>query len=79
MRSNIVPDGVQTGCENGWRDSEQKLNGRRLNEAWAPPLLAFPTPAPTLAEYASSDAHSECVIYVWMKSVSFKAKKQHST
>lgn len=55
----MVPDGVQTGCEKGWSDREQNLNGRRRNEAWTPPLLAFPTPAPALAEYASSDAHSE--------------------
>lgn len=63
VRSNMVPDGVQTGCEKGWSEREQKLNGRRLKPAFSPPRLAFPTPAPALAEYASSDAHSECVIY----------------
>jgi hypothetical protein len=58
-----VPVGVQTGCENGWREREQKLNGRRLNAACGPPFLALETPAPALAEKASSDAHSECVIW----------------
>lgn len=63
VRSNIVPEGVQTGCANGWRESEQKLNGNRLNAACEPPRLALETPAPALAEKASSEAHSECVIY----------------
>lgn len=63
VRSKIVPVGVQTGCANGWRESEQKLNGNRLNAACEPPRLALATPAPALAEKASSDAHSECVIY----------------
>lgn len=62
VRSKIVPDGVQTGCANGWREREQKLNGRRLNAVVSPPRRAFATPAPALAEKASSDAHSECVI-----------------
>lgn len=62
VRSNIVPDGVQTGCEYGCSEREQKLNGRRLNAAVSPPRRALPTPAPALAEKALSDAHSECVI-----------------
>jgi hypothetical protein len=67
VRSKIVPAGVQTGCANGCRESEQKLKGRRLNGAWPPPRLALLTPAPALAEKASSDAHSECVIYIeWL-------------
>jgi hypothetical protein len=33
VRSKIVPAGVQTGCANGCRESEQKLKGRRLNGA----------------------------------------------
>jgi len=60
----MVPVGVQTGCANGWREREQKLNGKRLNAAWEPPFLALETPAPALAENASSDAHSEWVIYI---------------
>ena len=58
----MVPDGVHTGYENGCREREQKLKGRRLNAPWSSPLLAFATPAPTLAEKALSDAHSEWVI-----------------
>lgn len=63
MRSKMVPDGVQTGCEKGCREREQNLKGRRLNAPSPPPRLAFPTPAPALAEKASSEAHSEWVIY----------------
>lgn len=63
VRSKIVPDCVQTGCSKGCSDSEQNLNGRRLKDAPSAPSLALPTPAPALAEYASSEAHSECVIY----------------
>lgn len=59
----MVPDGVQTGCENGCSEREQKLKGRRLKAVSTPPRFALPTPAPALAENASSDAHSECVIY----------------
>ena len=62
MRSKIVPEAVQTGCWYGWREREQKLKGRRLKAAWSP-FRALPTPAPALAEYASSEAHSEWVIY----------------
>lgn len=63
----MVPTGVQTGCANGCREREQKLKGRRLKGALPPPRLALPTPAPALAEKASSDAHSECVIYIgWL-------------
>lgn len=64
VRSKIVPDAVQTGCANGWREREQKLKGRRLNGGWFPPFLAFAAPAPMFAEKASSDAHSEWVIYL---------------
>ena len=55
----MVPDGVQTGCENGCSEREQKLKGRRLNE----PLGAFwETFDPLFAENASEDDHSEWVI-----------------
>lgn len=57
-----MPDGVHTGWEKGWRESEQKLYGSRLKAAWTLPCLALAAPEPMLAEYASSDAHSECVI-----------------
>jgi hypothetical protein len=57
--SNIVPSAVQTGCLKGWRLAAQKLKGNRLNE----PLGAFSeTLEPVLAENASDDDHSECVI-----------------
>lgn len=58
--SKMVPLTVQTGLANGWRDTAQKLKGRRLKEEVDPFGL---TPEPALAEYASSDAHSECVIW----------------
>jgi hypothetical protein len=57
----MIPEGVQTGCENGCNEREQKLKGRRLNGALEPHCLP---PAPALAEYESPDAHSECVIYI---------------
>jgi hypothetical protein len=63
VRSKIVPDAVHTGCSKGCRESEQNLKGRRLNEASPVPRRALPAPAPALAPYASSEAHSECVIY----------------
>lgn len=63
VRSKTVPDCVQTGCSKGCSESEQNLKGRRLKDAPPAPSLALPTPAPALAEYASSEAHSECVIY----------------
>lgn len=67
VNSKVTPLLVQTGCENGWRDKAQKLNGSRLNEAPPPGgwnlFLADATPAPTLAEYASPEDHSEWVIY----------------
>lgn len=50
MRSKIVPEAVQTGCEKGCREIEQKLKGRRRNGTWPSPRLAFAAPAPTLAE-----------------------------
>lgn len=59
--SKIVPFCVHTGCVYGCSDNEQKLNGSRRNGT-SPPFLACDTPAPALAEYASPDAHSECVI-----------------
>lgn len=72
MRSNRVPESVQTGCENGCREREQKLNGRRLKEECTVPAFDR-TPEPALAEYASSDAHSEWVIYLYSISVSVEA------
>lgn len=56
----MVPSVVHTGCAKGWSESAQKLKGRRLNDA--PGAFVLETPEPALAEYASSDAHSECVI-----------------
>lgn len=58
--SKMVPSAVQTGVLKGWRETAQKLNGRRLKVASGALDLAIPDPA--LAEYASSDAHSEWVI-----------------
>ena len=55
--SKIVPSAVQTGVLKGWRETAQKLKGSRLNVASGAFDLAMPEPA--LAEYASSDAHSE--------------------
>lgn len=58
--SNIVPSAVQTGCLKGWRLAAQKLKGSLLKEE---PFGAFcDTFEPALAEYASEDDHSECVI-----------------
>lgn len=71
VRSKIVPDCVQTGCSNGWSEREQNLKGSRLKEASPTPRLAFPTPAPALAEYASSEAHSECVIWMSYRQYEF--------
>jgi hypothetical protein len=57
----MVPSGVHTGFLNGWREAAQKLKGRRRKGA---PLAALREPAfaPTLAEKASEDDHSEWVI-----------------
>lgn len=63
VRSNIVPSLVQTGCSKGWRDTAQKLNGRRLKLAPAPAFADLRAFAPALAEKASSLDHSLCVIY----------------
>lgn len=60
--SKIVPSDVQTGLPNGCRDTAQKLKGKRLKVVSA--SFAFARPEPALAEYASSEAHSLCVIYV---------------
>jgi hypothetical protein len=59
VRSKMVPCVVQTGCLKGWSESEQKLNGRRLKDAWTVVFRPPANPEPALAEYASSDAHSE--------------------
>lgn len=48
VRSKMVPLAVQTGCSKGWRESEQKLNGRRLK--LAPTTLDLETPEPWEAE-----------------------------
>ena len=58
--SNTFPSAVQTGVLKGWRETAQKLKGRRLNEVSGALDLAMPDPA--LAEYASSEAHSLWVI-----------------
>ena len=58
--SKMVPSAVHTGLLNGCRETAQKLNGSRLKEA---PDAFCLTPEPALAEYASSDAHSECEIW----------------
>lgn len=58
--SKMVPSEVQTGDLKGWRETAQKLYGRRLKGAPAPEALARPEPA--LAEKASSEAHSLWVI-----------------
>lgn len=61
VRSKMVPDAVHTGCEKGCSETAQKLKGSRLKLAPGPAILrAF---APALAENASSDDHSLCVIY----------------
>jgi hypothetical protein len=57
--SKMVPDGVQTGFLKGWRLAAQKLKGRRRKGAAA---LLEEERAPTLAEKASEDDHSEWVI-----------------
>ena len=58
--SKTVPSAVQTEMLNGWRETAQKLNGRRLKVVSA--SFDFEMPEPALAEYASSEAHSLCVI-----------------
>lgn len=55
--SKIVPVGVQTGVEKGWRETAQMLKGRRLKVLSAARDLERPEPA--LAEKASSEDHSE--------------------
>jgi hypothetical protein len=63
--SNIVPSKLQTGVLKGWRETAQKLKGRRLNvESGA---FDFAIPEPALAEYASSEAHSLCVIWTYVR------------
>ena len=56
----MVPDGVQTGFLKGCRLAAQKLKGRRRKGAAA---LLEEERAPTLAEKASEDDHSEWVIW----------------
>jgi hypothetical protein len=46
----------------GCSDRAQKLKGSRRKGSAPPERALLPAPAPTLAEYASSDAHSEWVI-----------------
>ena len=58
--SKMWPSGLQTGDLNGWRETAQKLKGKRLNVVSG--ALDFAIPEPALAEYASSDAHSLWVI-----------------
>jgi hypothetical protein len=53
----MVPSGVQTGLWKGWREAAQKLKGRRRKAA-----VDVEDLAPPLAEKASEDDHSECVI-----------------
>ena len=48
VRSKVVPSEVHTGCVNGCRETAQKLNGRRLNEA--PDAVDLVTLEPALAE-----------------------------
>lgn len=53
MRSKIVPSAVHTGSVNGWRETAQKLKGRRLKGALAELEDEFGpcrTPEPALAE-----------------------------
>ena len=52
---------MQTGVLKGWSETAQKLNGKRLNAVSG--AFDFAMPEPALAEYASSDAHSLCVIW----------------
>lgn len=56
--SKMVPLGVQTGLEKGWREAAQKLKGRRRKGALVEER------APDEAEYASEEDHSEWVIYL---------------
>ena len=66
--SKIVPSGVQTGFRKGCRLAAQNLKGSLLNDA---PFGAFcDTFEPALAEYASEELHSECVIYGDFSSIS---------
>lgn len=58
----MVPEGVQTGFWKGWSEAAQKLKGRRRKGAAAPRL----DEAPELAEKASSDDHSEWVIWAML-------------
>lgn len=62
VKSNMVPSLVQTGCSKGWRETEQKLKGRRLKLAPTPALADLRAFAPALAENASSLDHSLWVI-----------------
>lgn len=57
--SKIVPSGVHTGFLKGCRLAAQKLKGRRLKFAPDGRCALDPAPAPTLAEKASEEAHSE--------------------
>lgn len=51
MRSKIVPSDVHTGSVNGWRETAQKLNGRRLKGAELEDEFGpWRTPEPALAE-----------------------------
>lgn len=58
--SKMVPSAVHTGWEKGCKETAQKLKGSRLNEA--PDVSPLTVAEPALAEYASSEAHSLCVI-----------------
>jgi hypothetical protein len=55
------PSGVHTGEVKGCRLRAQNVYGRRWKDVWAP-LDFWLTPEPADAEYASDEAHSECVI-----------------
>jgi hypothetical protein len=69
--SKIVPSAVHTGCLKGRRLAAQKLKGRRRKDA---PLGAFAeTLDPALAEYASEEDHSECVIYEMLETFEMRA------
>ena len=61
----MVPSTVLTGCVKGCKETAQKLNGRRLKLDPTTGDLWFLTPEPALAEKASSEAHSECVIWCY--------------
>ena len=58
--SNIVPSNVHTGVVKGWRETAQKLKGRRLKVLSV--RLEEARLEPALAEYAESEDHSLCVI-----------------